>query len=119
MFLFHWLGTLSWVNTGRTEEEKAIRATFPGRVNDIGLDSQIIIDELCRVGSIGPNTPYLCGGKKYILGFFLFKKTLHICLAFQIKLSVSTSNEVSVRLRFEFSVQRRANKPGVTSDVYS
>ncbi len=119
MFLFHWLGTFSWVNTGRTEEEKTIRADFPGRVNDIGLDNQVIVDELRRVCIVGPNTAYLCGGKKNILGLFLFKKTLHICLAFQIKLSVGTSNEVGVPLSLQFPVQRRTNQPSVTSDIYS
>jgi hypothetical protein len=68
-------------------------------MNDVSLDNQIIVDELRRVCIVGPNAANSCCGKKNILGLFFFKKTLHICLAFQIKLSVSTSNEVSVPLR--------------------
>jgi hypothetical protein len=96
VFLFHRLGTFPWVNTGRPEEEKTFRSDFPGRVNDIGLDNQIIVNELRRIGFVGPDSAYLGSGKENILGLFLFKKTFHICLALQIQLSVGTSNEVSV-----------------------
>jgi hypothetical protein len=87
-------------------------------VNDIGLDNQIIIDELRRIGFVGPDSAYLGRGKENILGLFLFKKTFHICLAFQIKLSVGTNNEVGVPLSLQLPVQRRTNKPSVTSYVY-
>jgi hypothetical protein len=46
------LGAITRVNAGRAQEQQAFDTRFPRFVDDVGLNRQIFLDELCWIGIV-------------------------------------------------------------------
>ena len=52
------------VDAAGAEKQQALDLVLPGAVNDVGLDSEIVVDEFGRIGVVGMNAADFGGGKK-------------------------------------------------------
>ena len=53
------------VDAGRAEEQQLLDAALPGGVDDVGLDHQVVVEELGRVGVVGEDAADLGGGDEH------------------------------------------------------
>ena len=74
IFFFERLWSESWIDAGGTQEKKFRGVVAISCVDDIGLESQIIVNEIGRVSGIGENAAHLGGGDENIFGFFVGKE---------------------------------------------
>jgi hypothetical protein len=51
-----------WVDAARAKEEEFLDVILMGSVDDVGLDHQILVDEVGWVGVVGVDAPYFCCG---------------------------------------------------------
>jgi hypothetical protein len=118
IFLSHWLGSKSWINTGTSQEQKFLDSVSIGCVNHIAFNDKVIVDEISRVGIVGVNASNLGCGQENVFGFLIFEKILNIPLDFEIQLLMGLQDEILVTLRLEAAKDGRANEARMTSYVY-
>ena len=75
------LGGKFWVDAGRAQENKTVDASLVRPVNDIGLNGEIVIDEVGRIGTIGDNAADFRGGEDNCSGLIGAQPKFNIHLA--------------------------------------
>ena len=85
-------------------------------MDDVGLNGQIITDELRWVGVISQYPAHPCGSKKDIIRLLLGKESISGSLVGEIQLSVGAGNKAAEALA-QISHESRANKAAVSCDV--
>ena len=67
-----------------------------GRMDNIGLNHQVLIDEVGGIRVVGPDSPDLCGGQIDPPGTLLSKEVIYGLLVREVKLRMSSRNDVSI-----------------------
>src|ERR1700712_3452975 len=86
-------------------------------MNDITFYHQVLIEKIRPKSIIGQDAAYFSSGKKYIVGFFNFKKSMHVCLIAQIQLVRSFINEVGESFFLQFSFDGRTHHSPMTGYI--
>lgn len=118
----HGLAGVFGVDAAGAEEEELFRAMCEGGVDDVGLDHQIFVDKLRRVGVVGMDAADSGRGEIDLVGLFFFEEFLDSGLVGEIELAVGACDEVEclaglLGLLFEHPEDGRAHHAPVTSDV--
>jgi hypothetical protein len=86
-----------------------LHAVVESSVNHVGLNHQVLIDEVSRVGVVGVNAAHLGCGHVDLVGLFLGEEGLHGSLVGQVELGVGASDDA---VRGLASGQQLANDGG-------
>jgi hypothetical protein len=70
VFFLHRLRGEPGVDAARAEEQQALDAIFVRGVDDVGLDRQVVADELGRVAVVGEDAADLGRGEEDVVGLF-------------------------------------------------
>ena len=73
------------VDATRAQEKESLHADLISVVNDVGLDDQVCVDEIRRVGVVGMNAADLGGGQKDVDWPFCLEECAHCGLIHEIK----------------------------------
>ena len=95
VFLFDWLRCQLRINTGRTEKQKFLRTMAPRRVNHIGLNREIVVQELGWASRVCQNPADFRCRQKYKLGPVFEEELVYGCLITKIKLGVAANQNVA------------------------
>jgi len=75
-----------------------------GRMDDVGLDHEVFVDELSPVGAVGTYAADFGRGQHHVIWFFPVKIILHIFLPDEVQLCVGFSDDVCVAFGGEAAV---------------
>ena len=113
----HGLGALAWVNAAAAQKQQALYAMAPCRVDHIGLNRQVVANELGWVAVVGHNAPHLGRGQVYLGGFFGSKKGLNLVSLGQVQFGMGAGQH-GLALGLQPAHQGRAHQAAVACDVY-
>jgi hypothetical protein len=82
-------------------------------LDHVGLDREVLVDEVGRVAVVGEDAADLGRGEEYRLGLFLREEIAHRARVDQVELGVAAGDEVAVALRLEPAQERRAGQAAV------
>ena len=116
--LFHRLSCQTWINTARAKKQKPFDAIPESSLDHIGLDHQVLVNEVCRIGTIGMDATNFCCCQVDLIWLFRRKKTSNSGLVSQIKFSTSPGNNVSLASLLQGANNRRAHHASVASNIY-
>ena len=85
-------------------------------MDHVGLDHQILIDELGRVGVVGVNAAHLGGCQNHGVRTFRLKKVSHSSLVRQVQLRMGACQRFNT-LRLKTTKDRAANHSPVSRDI--
>ncbi len=107
------------VDAAAAQEQQFLHAGSKGRVNHIGLDHQVLVDELGRVGVVGVNAAHLGCGQVHLVGLFCGKEGAHSGLIGQVQLSVHSRDDGVGRMpmRQQMAHDGRTHHAPVACDV--
>jgi hypothetical protein len=72
--LGHGLGRQAGVDAAAAQKQQLLHAKGVGRVDDVGLHHQVVVDEVCRVGVVGVDATHLGGSQVDLGGRFVRQK---------------------------------------------
>ena len=72
--LTHWLCSQFWIDTARTEKQKLFHPTSKSRINDVGLDHQVLVDKVSWIGVICMNAAHFSRGQIDLVRHFSIKE---------------------------------------------
>ena len=98
---------------------RRLTPAFPGRVDDVGLDGEIVADEFGRIFVVGVDAADLGGGEEDVVGLLLLEEGVHLCLIGQIQFGMGASEQVGVTLRREVAHQGGTHQAAVARHVYA
>lgn len=113
IFFLHGLGGMFGIDAGGAEEQQSGDVVLVGCMYDIGLDHQIFVDELRRIGVVGKDAADLGGCQKYVVRVFLGEKGIHRLLAGQVQFGVRPEDNVFISFTPQRLAQGRAHKAAV------
>src|SRR3990170_8490957 len=87
-------------------------------MDNIGPDSQVVIDEFGRVMAVRPDAADPGGGQKDIFRTFGRKESAGDGGVTQVKLPAGTQEQVVVAFSVQFSNKRRADESRMPGNVY-
>ena len=107
------------VDAARTEEQQLLYAVAEGRVDDVGLHHQVLVDEFGRVGIVGVDAAHLGSGQVDLVGLFCNKKGANGGLVSQVQFGMGTGNDALGRvvLGQQLSHDGRTHHATVAGDV--
>ena len=73
----HGLRSELGVNVAGAQEQELLYTVPESFFNDVGLDHQVLVDELGRVGVVGVDAADFGGSQVHLGGLFLGKESLH------------------------------------------
>ena len=115
--LGHRLRGQTRVDAGAAEEQQAFDAVTPGRLNDVGFDQEVLVEEFGRVGVVGVDAADL-GRREVDLGRALFgEKGFDGGLVGQVEFGVGAGDEMGVAGAFEGAHQGGADHAAMAGDV--
>ena len=94
----HGLGRQLGVDTAAAQKQQLLHAVAKRRLNHVGLDHQVLVDEVGRVGVVGVDTAYLGGGQVDLVWAFGFEEGSDGGLVGQVKLGVGTGDDAFCRV---------------------
>src|SRR5690606_31163708 len=71
------------------------------RMNNIGLNHQILVDEICRIGIVCMNTPHLGGSQIHLINLVRLKEILDCSLISYIHFLTSSREDISIPEPFQ------------------
>ena len=101
--LFHRLRTCAWIDAGGAEKQQTLRTSSPRLVNHVGLDCQILVNELRRKSVIGDDPTHFCRGQKHILRLLSLKEILCRSCVDQVQFGMGSRDQIAIAVRFETS----------------
>ena len=87
-----------------------------GGLNDIGLNHQIFVDEISRVGVIRLNTTYLCRCQIHLIDLMHLEKSLHGLLIQQIQGIAPGRHNTGITQCLQAADDGRADHPAMAGD---
>lgn len=105
------------VDAARAEEHESRHAVLPRAVDHIGLDRQIVADELGRVAVVGDDAAHLGRGQEDVFRPVLGEKGIDRSGVGQIEFGVGALQDVRVALAFEIADDGGADQTAVAGDV--
>ena len=89
------------VDARRTQKQQPLH---PGRMrglDDIGLDHQVVVQKISRIGVVGVDAAHLGRGQHHLADLVAGKERPHVGLAGQIKLAAAGGDDVAAALRLQ------------------
>lgn len=105
------------VDAARTEEHEARHAVLPRAVDHVGLDRQIVADELGRVAVVGDDAAHLGRGQKYVFRPVLSEEGIDRSGVGQIEFGVGALQDVRIALALKVADDGRANQTAVAGYI--
>lgn len=105
------------VNAARPEEHQPRHAMLPRAVDNIGLDHQVVADELRRVAVVGDDAADLGSGEEHILGLVFGKEGVGRGRVGQIEFGVRPLEDVRIAFRLEIADDGRADQTAVAGYI--
>ena len=105
------------VDAARAEEHEARHAVLPGAVDHVGLDRQVVADELGRVAVVGNDAAHLGCCQEHVFRFVFGKEGIDRCGVSKIEFGVGALQDVRVALRLEIADDGRADQAAVAGYI--
>jgi hypothetical protein len=105
------------VDAGASKEEQFPDAGFPGAVDEVVLNLEILVKELGRLGVVRLNAANFCGRHEYHLGAFRFVKGGDRTCVQQVQLGMGPPDQLRESLSLQFSPDGAADKSAMAGDV--
>lgn len=86
-------------------------------MQNIGLNDQVIVNEISRVSAVGVNPSHLGCGQKNVFRPFHLKEVINVFLDFKVQFLMSPQDKIAVALRLDHPQDSRANQTSMSSDV--
>lgn len=99
----HGLGNSLGVDATGAEEKEFLDAIAVGRIDDVGLDHEVFVDEFGGVGVVGVDAADFGCGEVDLIGFFLGEEGANGSLIGEIELGMGTRNDIGVALGLELA----------------
>ena len=90
-----------------------------GRGNDVGLNSEILVDKFCGPSVVGQDATHLRRGQKNVFRALLGKETNHCSLVGQIQLRMRPGDNLGAALARQASHDGRSRQPPVARNINS
>ena len=104
------------IDTGRAEEQQLGHATFPRRVDQIGLYREIVIDELRRLDIIGVDAAHLCRRDKNEFRFFIGEEPINRRTVPQVQFRACACNQVRTSIPNQCPGDGGTNQPAMAGN---
>ena len=117
VFFFHGLGTFAGVDAGGTQKQQAADVGLISRLDDIGLNGQVAVNKIGRIGVVGQDAADLGGSHKHIVRLGIFKKGFGIGLAGQVELGMGAGDKVGIAIGLEFAEDGGTGEASVAGDI--
>ena len=101
----------------RPEEEQFLRPAAEGRLDDVGLDHQVVVDEVGRVGVVGVDATDLGGSEVDLIGPLGFKERAHGGLLGQVQFRMGAGHDALIPLLLQATHDCGTDHPSVTGNV--
>jgi len=85
--------------------QQTLDARAPGLVNDVALHHQVVVNELRRVGVIGPNTPHPGGSQDHHIRPLSLHEVAHGRLFQQVQFGACASEDLQVLAALDTGLQ--------------
>ena len=86
-------------------------------MDHMGLDSQVVADELCGVGVVGVNTTHLCRGEDDVRRSLRFEEALNSYLIREIKFCMGVRDQVLIALALQSTDDGRPGQATMAGDI--
>ena len=96
------------VDAGGAEEEEAVYVVDPARFDGVGLNDEVIADEVGRIGVVGQDSAYFGSGQEDVLGLLFAEELVDVIGVEEIELGPRAEKEIDVSLLRERAVDGRA-----------
>ena len=117
VFLLHGLRTIPRVNAGTPQKKELFHLEAVGCVNDVGLDGQVLVNKLRRIGTVGPDAPHLRGSQKNIFGPLPIKKCFDPLLPCEVQFPMRFTDQIHISGILEFPQNGGPHQPPMTGNV--
>lgn len=105
------------VDAAGTEEHEAGHAVLPRAVDHVGLDRQVVADELGRVAVVGDDAAHLGRSQEHVFRFVFGKEGIDRRGVGQIEFGVGALQDVRVALGFQITDDGRADQTAVAGYI--
>jgi len=89
----------------------------PGLVDDVGLDHQVGVDELGRIGAVGMDTADPGGGQHHVIDGLAAEELPHVGLTGEIELGMGPGNDMRTSALLQPADDRRPDHAAVAGDM--
>ena len=89
----------------------------PGLVDDIGLDHQIDVDELGRIGVVGMDAADLGGGQDHMVDFLMAEKIPHRRLTGEIEFGMAAGDDLPAAEVLQLPDDGRTDHAAMSGDI--
>ena len=117
VFLLYRLRAVARVNARRTEKKQTLYTGFPCLINDVGLDGDVLLDKLSRVGVIGDNAAHFGCCKEHVFGLLGLEEFANRLMIGQVEIGVRPLEQVSATCCIKTPNDCRPGQPVVTGDI--
>lgn len=90
----------------------------PGRMNHVGLDHQILVDEFGRIGVVGMDAAHLCRRQDHVVDRVLGKPGLDLRLVGQVAIGTIRRQHLNVPAPLQLAHDGRADHPAMPGHKY-
>jgi hypothetical protein len=111
------LGTEPGVDAGGAEEEQALDTGVAAGLDDVGLENEVVADEVCGIGAVGEDATDPGRGEEDEVGPFGGEERIDGELVEQVKFLMRAGEDVAVSLAQEFAVDGGADQAAMAGDV--
>ena len=97
------------VYAGTSQKEQFINLVLIRRMNNVGLDGNILIDKLRRINLVAPDASDSGGCQKYILRLLRPKKFFYLVLPYQVKFGMRSGDDIGVTISFKYMATKKGD----------
>ena len=115
--LFHGLGAVPGVDAGASEKKKPPDPEAVARMDQVGLDGQVLVDEFRREGVIGVNPPHLGRRQEDVFRPLFPEKGLDGVLAREVKLFAGPPDDIAVSGRSKPAADGLSHQPPMARHI--
>lgn len=93
-FFFDGLRRHPWINAGASQEKELLNAVSKSRVNEVGLNPEVFVEEVCRIGVIGYDASDLCGRDIHLFGINPFEEFVYFVGIGEVEFCMSEADRI-------------------------
>src|SRR3989344_154131 len=112
----HRLWTFPWIHTGRAEQNKLGYPSFACSLQDVELDGDILVHEVCGASLVFDNPANTPSRQHDVLWPGFFKETCHARCILKIQLAARQRDDMAIALALQSPNHRRTDEARMTSD---
>ncbi len=87
-----------------------------GGFNDVGLESEIVVNKICGVGGVGQNATDFGGGEKNIFRLFFGEKGVDGLGIAEVEFGAGAAQEIVIAKRLQMASDGRTDEAAVAGD---